>query len=210
MFINVDSALSLMKLLAFTDIHENMSLMRRIEAMMKKEHPDLVVCAGDFTVFEQHLDEMINWLSKIPVPVYLIHGNHEEEAVIRKICSHKNNLRFIHAKVIDFKGIGFTGWGGGGFAVKEKEFERFMLAAKDVLSRFDKIVLVTHGPPYGNALDHLWRENVGNKSYSNFIKKQKNCVLAISGHLHENFGKEAKLGNARLVNPGPQGIIIEL
>ncbi|MBS3097214.1 hypothetical protein J4209_00295 [Candidatus Woesearchaeota archaeon] len=40
-----------------------------------------------------------------------------------------------------------------------------------------------------------------------FILKVK-PDLAISGHLHENAGKEDKIGKTKIVNPGPFGKII--
>ena len=46
-----------MKILAFTDIHESLSCRKKVEALMKNHNPEVVVCAGDFTVFEQHFND---------------------------------------------------------------------------------------------------------------------------------------------------------
>jgi len=34
--------------------------------------------------------------------------------------------------------------------------------------------------------------------------------LALSGHLHENFGAKGRLGKTILLNPGPYGTMIEV
>ena len=72
-----------------------------------------------------------------------------------------------------------------------------------------KIIFITHGPPYGTKIDLLGTNYAGNKSYTNFIKKEK-PILALCGHLHENFGKTDQIGPSKLMNPGPEGEIIDI
>ena len=72
-----------------------------------------------------------------------------------------------------------------------------------------KIILLTHAPPYRTKLDKLGRNYAGNKSFRNFIEKYK-IDLHICGHLHENFGKEDKIKNTKIINPGPFGKIVEI
>ena len=74
-----------------------------------------------------------------------------------------------------------------------------------------KIVLVAHQPPHKTKLDFLdWGPgNVGSKSVRKFIEKHK-VSLCITGHLHENFGKEDKIGSTRIINPGPSGKFVEI
>ncbi|MEK6822807.1 MAG: metallophosphoesterase [Nanoarchaeota archaeon] len=199
-----------MKLLAFADLHESVGARRKIEAAIKKEAPDYVLCAGDFTVFEQHIDQMMDWLQKLAVPVLLIHGNHEEEAVVAKMCSHRGNITFIHKRPQLIDGVLVVGWGGGGFDEVDRHFDHYVKEVAPRIKKAERVVLVTHGPPYGTKLDHLHRDYVGNKSYTNFIKHNHNVVLALSGHIHENAEKEDKLNKARLVNPGPNGKLIVL
>ena len=197
-----------MKIVAFADVHESLTARRKVEALIKKEQPDLAICAGDFTVFEQHVEEMMNWMNKLPVPVLLIHGNHEEEVVVKKMASHRQNITFIHKKPTVINDILFIGYGGGGFDVVDRGFEQY---SKDIDAKVIKaasVVLVTHGPPHGCKLDHLHKDHVGNKSYSHYIKKHQNIVLALSGHIHENAEKEDMLNRARLINPGPHGKVI--
>ena len=53
-----------MRILAFTDVHADIRLMRHVAAFVKKANPDVVVCCGDITVFEQHIVPVMAWLGR--------------------------------------------------------------------------------------------------------------------------------------------------
>jgi len=200
-----------MRLVAFTDFHADIGMMKRITAFVKKTKPDVVVCCGDMTVFEQHIVPVINWLGRLHKNVILVHGNHETPERVRALCAKQKTITFIHKSITKVKEITFIGWGGGGFAIIEPDFEQF---AKKIGAHIQnkKVVLVTHAPPHGTKLDHLgpnWGY-VGNKSITNFIRKNQNVALALFGHLHEHFGKKDRLGKTIIVNPGPMGMLIEV
>ena len=106
----------------------------------------------------------------------------------------------------------FLGYGGGGFSQRDKEFEhlaktKFNDAIKS--NKDKKIILVTHAPPYGTKVDLIVGEHCGNKTFRDFIIKNK-VDLHICGHLHENFDKKDNLKKTLIVNPGPYGRIIKL
>lgn len=197
-----------MKLLAFVDNHGSLSSLKKIEKQAKKQKPDLLICAGDISIFEQGLDFLISKLNKIGLPCLMIHGNHEAENDMKKACSLFKNMIFLHKKHYIKDNYLFLGFGGGGFSLRDKEFEKTAKKFENIIKRNKgkKIILATHAPPYGTKLDKL-EDHYGNKSIKNFIKKVK-PVLVISGHFHENEGKQDKIGNTRLINPGPNGKII--
>ena len=72
-----------------------------------------------------------------------------------------------------------------------------------------KIVLVTHQPPLGTTLDLLGNKHVGNKDYRQWIERLQ-PKLVIAGHLHETAGATDIIGKTRVVNPGWEGMVIEL
>ena len=72
-----------------------------------------------------------------------------------------------------------------------------------------KVILITHGPPHGTKLDFLSMGHVGSKSYRNWIKKEQ-PILALSGHLHETFGKKDKIGKTLVINVGPEGMVFKV
>jgi len=201
-----------MKLFAFTDLHASITDFKRIEAKIKKRKPDAIICCGDFTIFEQNIEQVLKKIDAFGFPVYLIHGNHEMDAIVKKLCSKTKNIQFVHNKIFKMGDYTVVAHGGGGFYGKgklagDKEFEEFVQKNKDKIT--GQIVLLTHAPPANSALDYIsWMDDhVGCKSYMDFIKEYK-PILALSGHIHETFGAVQKLGKTILCNPGPSGRII--
>jgi len=198
-----------MKILAFADLHSNLPSLRKLQDKAKNSKPDVILCAGDFTVFQSHIEEMMKKLNRLG-KVYLIHGNHEIESKIRKLSKKFKNIEFVHKKIADLGDCLLVSHGGGGFSEKDKEFETFIKKnAKKLKDK--KIILMTHAPPYGTNLDYVdyMDDHVGCKSYTSFIKKFK-PKLAISGHIHETEGNKDNIKESKLVNPGPKGRILKI
>ena len=200
-----------MKILAFTDIHLSTIALNKIKSKIKNQNPDLLVCAGDLSIFEEGLGIILNKLSKLKKKVLLIHGNHETDIVMRKLCKKYGNLVFIHKGYYKYNNHIFLGYGGSGFSLREpgfyiigKKFRKLIKKNHD-----KKIIFITHAPPYGTKADLIVGEHCGNKTFRDFIMKNK-VDLHICGHLHENFGKKDKLKNTEIINPGPYGKIIKI
>ncbi len=195
-----------MKLFVFSDIHANIDLMKKVAGAVKKNRAEAVLFAGDASIIGQGTNKIMNELNKLDVPVFLVHGNHDDENEMQKMC--KGNLNFVHAKIVDWHDYAIFGWGGGGFSFIDKEFEKFVKQhRKELLGK--KIILITHAPPYKTKLDKIGTYYTGNKSISDFIRKF-NVILAVSGHIHENAGKKDKLENALIINAGPFGVVAEV
>jgi len=196
-----------MKILAFVDLHGNLTALKKLVQRAKKDDIELVICAGDITVFGDRLKRLIGFFRKINKPFLIIHGNHEENSEIQKACSAFHNCINIHKK--GFRGEGFIilGYGGGGFSLVDKEFEKIAERFKQMIKKGEKVILVTHAPPYNTNIDKIGKNSCGNKSIRKFIYEVK-PVLAISGHLHENAGKKDNIGKTVVINPGYKGKVI--
>lgn len=195
-----------MKILAFTDSHGSPSDL--VVIAKKASKADIIVCAGDFTIFENEIQYIMQQLEKLPKKVLIIHGNHEEDVTVDVLAKHFTNIEFIHKKIIVVGEYAFIGYGGGGFSTYEPEFEMWIEKNKEKL-KGKKVVLVTHGPPYGTKCDKLASGYAGNKSFTSYAKKEKPTLL-ICGHLHELFYKKDKIGKTLVINPGPEGVVIEI
>ena len=199
-----------MKLLAFTDIHGSLLALRRIEQKIKSQKPDILVCAGDISVFEHGIATILRKLNKLGKKVIIVHGNHEDDLTFVKYSKLFKNIIFIHKNYYIENDVLFLGYGGGGFSMADREFEKIAVTRfKKIinLNKDKKIILVTHGPPYHTQTDKLGKTYCGNKSYRKFIEKN-NINLMICGHLHENFGKGDRIGKTKIINPGPFGKIV--
>lgn len=199
-----------MKILAFTDIHGSLQALKRIEQKTKSQNPDLLVCTGDVTIFEHGIIGILRKLNKLNKKIIMIHGNHEAASTYIKLSRLFKNIIFIHKNHFIKNNVLFLGYGGGGFAMIDKGFEKFAKTKfKEIIknNQDKKIILVTHAPPYKTRLDKLMQGHCGNKSIRHFVEGNK-IDLLICGHLHENFGKEDKIGKTKVINPGPFGKII--
>lgn len=196
-----------MKILAFSDMHGNKSALRSIIKRGKKKDIDLLICAGDFSIFSGGAEDILSRLNKINKPVLLIHGNHEDDDELRKRCKLFKNCYFIHDRKFKVKDYVFIGYGGGGFSYRDKSLEKKISKFKKGLDK-KKVVVVTHAPPYKTKIDKIHKEHAGSKSVRKMIESLK-PVLAISGHLHECVGED-KIDGSRVVNPGYKGRVINV
>lgn len=198
-----------MKLLISADIHGRKRSVDLLKEKAKAEDVDLIISAGDMTIFEQELEIILEDLNSIGIPVIIIPGNHESPEVLKELSAKFENLIYLHKATFEFNDYFFVGYGNPGFALIEPEFEQFAANIKKVLKE-KKIILITHGPPYSTKLDYLEGNHVGCKSITKFIKEHDNVIIAVSGHIHENFGVKDKMGKTKLINPGPNGEVIEV
>ena len=191
-----------MKILAFTDLHGNLENLWKIKNKAKKA--DIIICAGDFTVFEKDIRKVLKEINNLGKKVLLINGNHENEERVENECKKLANIEFIHKKRHSIEKYTIIGYGGMGFSLRDRDFERF--TNKFLKKKY--LILVTHAPPYGTKIDLLW-EHRGSKSITDFIKKAS-PLLAISGHFHEHFGHNDAIRKTIILNPGPKGTLIEI
>jgi len=102
----------------------------------------------------------------------------------------------------------FFGYGGGGFTLVDKNFEKIIKKFKTI-KKGSKVILITHAPPYDTTLDRLdHMDHLGSKSIKKFIEEVQ-PVLNICGHLHENAGNIDKIKKTKIINPGT-GAILEV
>ena len=210
-----------MRILLFTDVHSSLKddsfryyvaslggLMKKFNPILEKSREcDILVCCGDLSVFSSGLEHSMEMLKKAGKKVLLIPGNHEDANDVERLCDGKN-LVFMHKEVLTIGDVTFAGYGGDGFSERDIELEKW---AKDVKKRISgKSVLFTHAPPYSTKLDNLpgWGHR-GSKSVRKAIEILQPDLFA-SGHFHETFLKQDRINNTRLINPGDEGIIIEV
>lgn len=203
-----------MRVLAFGDLHGSLKAYRELQAKVKKHKPDVLFCLGDFTIFDSGIAVLLRKLNDLGKPMLVIHGNHEDEKLVERLCEQQPNLLYVHGKVVELGEFKIIAHGGGGFygsgkASRDSGFEQLVRSTKkDILG---KIILLTHAPPRGTRLDmSAWlHQHVGCSSYTDFIKKYK-PALALCGHMHENFGLKDKIGKTLIVNPGPAGMVFQI
>lgn len=193
-----------MKILAFSDPHGHShhgdpGLLKKVASVAKKEKPDLLLCAGDISFFGEDLRHLLKTIDSIGIETFIIHGNHEDPAELDRLCKKTKNVRFVHKKIFRKGNVVFLSFGGGGFARKEPALERYVNAAKKHIKKGDKVVFITHAPPYRTKLDIVpGFGHVGCKSATDFAKRY--CDSLICGHIHECAGRSQKIGKCMAYN----------
>ncbi len=198
-----------MKILAFTDFHGSPSALKKIIKKAKKEKPDVLLCPGDFTIFEQHMHKLLKKLDSIGIPLLIIPGNHESAFTLAKALKKYKNIIFLHRSFCRMGKYLFLGYGEGGFSLTDRAFNAWGTKMMKKVKKGDYVVLMTHGPPHNTSLDEIMGEHCGNKDYTKFIKKNK-IPLVFCGHIHETFELVDNIGKSKVVNPGPYGMIFEV
>ena len=197
-----------MKIFAFTDSHGVPEIHTKVSRRIKKYKPDIVLCAGDFTLFGKDTKKILERFNRMHKKFFLIHGNHEEEDEVARICKRLKNIEFIHRKVVEFEGVYFVGYGGGGFSYSETKLETLRKRQRLRLKK-EKVVFLVHPPVFNTTTDEMpILGHRGSKSARRFIEQIK-PRLTICGHLHNTFNLLDKIGKSVILNPGPLGKLIK-
>lgn len=195
-----------MKILAFADTHGNLNAMKRL--LEKGRGVDLLICAGDISNFGHNLKGLVAKFKNLNKPMLIVHGNHESEEQIREVCKNFKWVICIHKGAYQLGNYYFFGYGGGGFSREDPEYEKLIKKFKKTLKKETKVVLITHGPPYGTKCDMMPHQgHVGCKTYTK-VDKELKPILHICGHLHETDSIRDKIGDTLIINPGAKGKII--
>lgn len=200
-----------MKILAFTDTHGSAVALRRIEKLCRTKNPDMVVCCGDISIFEHGIVGTFRVLNRLDKPVIIVHGNHENAETFARYSGILKNLNYIHKKHMVVDNHLFLGYGGDGFSIVDRKFEKLTKDFEKAIreNRGKKVILVSHAPPYKTKVDKLVSTYCGNKSIRGFIDRN-NVDLHFCGHIHENSGKQDKVKTTKIINPGPFGKIVNV
>lgn len=196
-----------MNIFAFTDTHGDLEAIRKVIKRIRKYKPDVILCAGDFTLFGQDLKKILLKFDRLGKKFFVIHGNHEDEGEMRKVCKKLKNIEFIHRRVVEFSGVYFVGYGGGGFSYSEAKLES--LTKRNKLKLKGKtVVFLAHQPVFNTKTDVIpLLGHRGSKSARRFVEQIK-PKLTVCGHLHDTFNEIDKIKKSVILNPGPWGKLI--
>ncbi len=177
----------------------------------KSRKADLILCCGDFTIFENDMIKILKKFDSLTKRMVIIPGNHETGKSLSEACKKTKNIHFINNSFYEDESLVVLGSEGDGFAIEDKEFRRTAKKFKNILSkkRNKKHILITHAPPYGTKHDLLIDEHCGNKDIRDFIEDSM-PLYAFCGHIHENSYTKDTIGQTKTMNPGPTGRVIRI
>ncbi len=199
-----------MKILCFSDLHRDMQAAENLVRLA--EDVDCVIGAGDFATCRQGITDTLDILSNIERPAVLVPGNGESTDELREAAGRWKTAHVLHGSGCQVDGIDFWGVGGGipvtpfgAWSFDFDEAEATKLLAKCPRSA----VLVVHSPP----LDTVDHDGDGQARGSRAIREavsEKQPKLVVCGHIHSEWEHEYQLGDSRILNAGPGGVIAEV
>jgi Icc-related predicted phosphoesterase len=198
-----------MRLLAFSDLHADVDRTRRLVELSSSA--DVVVGVGDFATFHSGLEATIDALSAIESPAVLVPGNNETEEALRDACDDWPAAVVLHGEAADIGGLSFFGLGAGvpvtpwdwSFDLTEDA------AAAKLASCPEGCVLAVHSPPRGHVDLSSAGDHLGSEAVLRAIEVR--CPrIALCGHIHEQWGRESRVGTTPVLNLGADGRFVDL
>jgi len=194
-----------LRILAVADFHGDPNAESAFLKEATKNY-DCIIIIGDLTQFgpPEVVESMLQQVKSIGVPTFAIPGNCDPKQIVQVLEKFGVNL---HRKCEKIKDIAFVGLGGSNITPFNTPFELTEGEIAEELTSItceasEKLVLVTHAPPYGTKVDEIKAgTHVGSKSIRNYIESRQ-PVLVLCGHVHEGRGVD-EIGRTMIVNPGP-------
>ncbi len=175
-----------MKLLCTSDIHKDITLRDNILKTIETEDIDVFINAGDF-LDNNFAYNFFKELDATKTRSFITPGNWDHNLNYQSEYTTVNSHGIFTHKDYHFLCIGphipFSA-------------DNTLETIKQIPS--EKLILITHHPPYG-ILDRAWSvPRAGSMEYRRFISA-KNPYLHIFGHIHESNGTE-KIANTLAIN----------
>lgn len=191
-----------MKLFLISDIHGN----DNFDPIKDKiAEADLVLCAGDFTMFLPTGEglRVAEKLASINPAAYMVCGNCDTPD-LDSVLTEKGLS--VQSRIVEFcKGserCTLAGIGGSLHTPRPTPNTWSENDLVDVLRSFKETpdIIISHQPPYGAGDTVMNVMHVGSKKLTEYLRKNS-PVLCLSGHIHEAAGI-FRIGQTTVVNPG--------
>ncbi|WP_372368543.1 metallophosphoesterase [Candidatus Uabimicrobium sp. HlEnr_7] len=199
-----------MKLLLFSDLHSNNIAARSLVDMAG--NVDIVIGAGDFCNAHRGLNNILNTLKNISVPMIFVPGNNETNNALRQECKGFENVYVLHGNGCEVQNVEFFGVGGGipmtPFGPWSFDFDE--IQAQELFRQCPRnAVIISHSPPKGIVDVSSRGKSLGSSTVRSVIE-EKNPQLLVCGHIHGSEGQIEQFENSYIINAGPHGIFWDL
>lgn len=195
-----------MRLVVISDLHDSLAHIDKLRATGRGA--DALVVCGDFTTFgdRDRIQRMADAVRIEGVPVYFVLGNCDGMPVDGGLEGCHN----LHGRILELDGWLLAGIGGSlpcpnhtPGELPEAHFIRLLGEIRQGCGgRADRLVLVSHQPPYGTDADRLPSGlHVGCHALRAFLDDVQ-PAFCLTGHIHE-AGSRSQIGRTVLLNPGP-------
>jgi Icc-related predicted phosphoesterase len=192
-----------MKLLLFSDLHNDVAAARRLVELSRRA--DVLIGAGDFCNARHDLHRCLDLFRSAGRPLVLVAGNHESTEQLADACRDWPDTWVLHGSSAVVGGVTLFGLGGGipvtpfgpwSYDFSEEQAEKLLASCPA------GCVLVSHSPPKGAVDVSSGGRSLGSVAVRAAIERLK-PVLVVCGHIHGSAGQQAYIGGSPVVNAGP-------
>lgn len=198
-----------MNLLIISDVHGRADLIRHVREV---SDADLIVFAGDiapYGVVHKSFDVLAKFVEYVGSKVVVAVPGNMDPLGIYERAEQELGVKVVHGKAFTINDVAFIGAGGSPptpfrtlTEFSEGVIGELLKRAYSQVRSKDRIVLVTHAPPYGTKCDVVVTgQHVGSVKVMEFIEEHQ-PVLCVCGHIHESRAVD-EVGVTKVVNPGP-------
>ena len=124
-----------MRLLAFSDVHGDQSIIAKIK--QKAKDCDLILCCGDIAPAHGIAIDAARQIGKFDASVLAIQGNFETPSEMELVCKELGWID-LHGKSIEIQGLLFFGCGGGNIGPFNTPYELTEEQFKEILHKFNR------------------------------------------------------------------------
>jgi uncharacterized protein len=198
-----------MRLLLFSDLHCDIRAAQHLVELGR--NADVAIGAGDFGQVRRRVGVCIDILRDMPCPTVVVPGNNESLDELRDACRGWDRVHVLHGNGVTIDGVQFFGLGGGvpvtpfgswSYDFSEEE-------AAELLKDFPAGgVLVSHSPPKGCLDEDSNGTSRGSTTVLDLIGTMS-PALVVCGHIHACWGRTETIGETKVVNAGPAGVMVE-
>lgn len=197
-----------MKLLIFSDIHEDWLALEKLMSL----DADMYIAAGDLANWGRGLEKAAPILAKHTDKMWLMPGNHESDRDIEVFCQ-THGFHNLHSTSMEVAGYHVAGLGCSNPTPFNTPGEYTEAQLAERLTPFDALkplVLICHCPPKDTPLDQAGPgKHFGSAAIKDFIGKTQPAYF-FCGHIHESAGVHCELGKTQAWNVGKKGYLLEL
>ncbi len=206
---NPTKSRSVLRVLAFSDVHGDQALIDRIKQASKD--CDLVICCGDITPAHGKTIDAGRRIGKLGARVLAVPGNFELPNDMRTVCKELE-WTDLHGKSFEINGVVFAGCGGGNIGPFRTPYELSEQELEELLDKLDTskpFVLASHCPPKGFVDEPRQGLHVGSGAIRKFVE-EKQPMFQFCGHIHESGGMVSKVGNTMVINVAKQIKLLDI
>ncbi|WP_027186109.1 metallophosphoesterase [Desulfovibrio inopinatus] len=187
------------------DIHADLGPLKRIPDVSAA---NAIIISGDLTNrgSTTEAEAVFSQVRAVNPVVYAQIGNMDTTAVDAVLTQHGIN---IHGHAIQLTpGLSLIGVGwstptpfGTPSEAPEDQIETWLESAYENIDKNDRLLLVSHTPPFGTLVDCIGSGlHVGSSAVRQFIERVSPDVC-LTGHIHESANIDT-IGSTTIVNPG--------